>query len=134
MSSNKVDYKKLAEKLKYFYTMNLREKKCDVKSIDIDFDLHTFNEITLIEVVNIYMGLEFDGYLDSDDPSSFAHDLQRFLTVVRDCLTEYTPTKEGKIVKGDEEAYVSDPMIFELHYKYDEVQKFSLSFKIHFPD
>lgn len=134
MSSNKVDYKKLAEKLKYFYTMNLREKKCDVKGIDIDFDLHTFNEITLIEVVNIYMGLEFDGYLDSDDPSSFAHDLQRFLTVVRDCLTEYTPTKEGKIVKGDEEAYVSDPMIFELHYKYDEVQKFSLSFKIHFPD
>ena len=134
MSSNKVDYKKMAEKLKYFYTMNLREKKCDVKSIDIDFDLHTFNEITLIEVVNIYMGLEFDGYLDSDDPSSFAHDLQRFLTVVRDCLTEYTPTKEGKIVKGDEEAYVSDPMIFELHYKYDEVQKFSLSFKIHFPD
>jgi hypothetical protein len=80
------------------------------------------------------MDLEFDGYLDSDDPSSFAHDLQRFLTVVRDCLTEYTPTKEGKIVKGDEEAYVSDPMIFELHYKYDEVQKFSLSFKIHFPD
>jgi hypothetical protein len=134
MSSNKVDYKKMAEKLKYFYTMNLREKKCDVKSIDIDFDLHTFNEITLIEVVNIYMDLEFDGYLDSDDPSSFAYDLQRFLTVVRDCLTEYTPTKEGKIVKGDEEAYVSDPMIFELHYKYDEVQKFSLSFKIHFPD
>ena len=134
MSSNKVDYKKLAEKLKYFYTMNLREKKCDVKGMDIDFDLHTFNEITLIEVVNIYMDLEFDGYLDSDDPSSFAHDLQRFLTVVRNCLTEYTPTKEGKIVKGDEEAYVSDPMIFELHYKYDEVQKFSLSFKIHFSD
>ena len=134
MGSNKVDYKKLAEKLKYFYTMNLREKKCDVKGIDIDFDLHTFNEITLIEVVNIYMDLEFDGYLDSDDPYSFTHDLQRFLTVVRDCLTEYTPTKEGKIVKGDEEAYVSDPMIFELHYKYDEVQKFSLSFKIHFPD
>jgi hypothetical protein len=53
---------------------------------------------------------------------------------VRQCFTSYTPTKEGKFIKGDEYVYVSDGMVFKLDYEWDVKQIFSLSFKITYED
>jgi len=126
MSSNQINYETLIEKLKYLYTIELREKQCIVKAFDIDF----VTEDDLIEEVDIYVTFDYEGHIDGIEPYIFANDIKTLLYNVRQCFTSYTPTKEGKFIKGDENVYVSDGMVFKLDYEWDVKQIFSLSFKI----
>lgn len=126
MSSNQINYETLIEKLKYLYTIELREKQCIVKAFDIDF----VTEDDLIEEVDIYVTFDYEGHIDGIEPYTFGNDIKTLLYNVRQCFTSYTPTKEGKFIKGDENVYVSDGMVFKLDYEWDVKQIFSLSFKI----
>jgi hypothetical protein len=130
MSSNQINYETLIEKLKYLYTIELREKQCIVKAFDIDF----VTEDDLIEEVDIYVTFDYEGHIDGIDPYTFANDIKTLLYNVRQCFTSYTPTKEGKFIKGDENVYVSDGMVFKLDYEWDVKQIFLLSFKITYED
>ena len=130
MSSNQINYETLIEKLKYLYTIELREKQCIVKGFDIDF----VTEDDLIEEVDIYVTFDYEGHIEGIDPYTFANDIKTLLYNVRQCFTSYTPTKEGKFIKGDENVYVSDGMVFKLDYEWDVKQIFSLSFKITYED
>ena len=130
MSSNQINYETLIEKLKYLYTIELREKRCIVKAFDIDF----VTKDDLIEEVDIYVTFDYEGHIDGTEPYVFAYTIRNLLDGVRECFTSYTPTKEGKFVKGDENVYVSDPMVFKLEYEWEVKQIFSLSFKISYTD
>lgn len=122
--------KTLIEKLKYLYTLELKQMKCNVMGLDITVDKYN----NLISEIDIYVTFDYDGYIESHDPYSFSDSIRILLNKVRDCFTVYTPTKEGKLVEGDDNAYVSDAAIFKVEFEFDLKQIFSLSFKITYPD
>ena len=122
--------KTLIEKLKYIYNLELRHLKCNVMGLDINIDKFD----NLITEIDIYVTFDYDGYIESSDPYSFSDSIRILLNKVRDCFTVYTPTKEGKLVEGDDNAYVSDAAIFKVEFEFDLKQIFSLSFKITYPD
>lgn len=126
MSSNET----FIEKLKYLYTLELKQIKCNPMGLDITVDKYN----NLISEIDIYVTFDYDGYLESHDPYSFSDSIRILLNKVRDCFTVYTPTKEGKLVEGDDNAYVSDAAIFKVDFEFDLKQVFSLSFKITYPD
>ncbi len=127
---NMDENKTLIEKLKYIYNLELRQMKCNVMGLDINIDKFD----NLITEIDIYVTFDYDGYIESSDPYSFSDSIRILLNKVRDCFTVYTPTKEGKLVEGDDNVYVSDAAIFKVDFEFDTKQIFSLSFKMTYPD
>jgi hypothetical protein len=125
----------LSEKLKYLYKMALQQNKCIVNEIDVEFEtMENTDGIRIIERVNIDMDFEYEGALDGYEPHTFAADLSRLFERVRNVITQYTPTQEGKLKVDSDDVYVSDAMIFKINYEFENTHSFSLSFNITYPD
>ena len=127
--------KVLEDKLKYLYKMEFEQNKFVTSDIDIDFEEYeTENGEWIIERVNIQVDFEYDGALDGDEVYYFTRDFKimcdRFTSVIK----QYTPTREGKIITGDSECYVSHPMIIRVNYKYEETHNFTLATFITYKD
>ena len=127
--------KVLEDKLKYLYKMEFEQNKFVTSDIDIDFEEYeTENGEWIIERVNIQVDFEYDGALDGDEVYYFTRDFKimcdRFTSVIK----QYTPTREGKIITGDSECYVSHPMIIRVNYKYEETHNFTLATFITYND
>jgi len=125
----------LSEKLKYLYRMGLQQNKCIVNEMDVEFEtMENTDGIRIIEQVNIDFDFEYQGGLDGYEPHTFAADLSRMFERVRNVISQYTPTQEGKLKIDNDDVYVSDAMIFKMIYEFESIQTFSLSFKITYPD
>lgn len=130
----------LQEKIQYLISMALTEKKFEVMSIDTDISTYTPKTTgseppkTLIEEYYIVLVVDYKGSLDSYDPYSFTRDIKNICESMRDCVTEYTITKNGKIVNGDVDVYVSDAFILNIDFKSEELHKFTVSFSFRYPD
>ena len=118
----------LSEKLKYLIIMNAKLSMFEVMNIYIEFDYVDQNHTKLanydIDVKFDYNGsLEFEMY-------SFSHDIQRMSEKLRDILSEYVITQDGKIVEGqNSNCFPTDPMVFSIEYKVDEKHIFDLGYK-----
>jgi hypothetical protein len=118
----------LSEKLKYLIIMNAKPSMFEVMNIYIEFDYvdqhHTKLANYDIDVKFDYNGsLEFEMY-------SFSHDIQRMSEKLRDILSEYVITQDGKIVEGqNSNCFPTDPMVFSIEYKVDEKHIFDLGYK-----
>ena len=115
--------------------MEFEQNKFVTSDIDIDFEEYeTENGEWIIERVNIQVDFEYDGALDGDEVYYFTRDFKimcdRFTSVIK----QYTPTREGKIITGDSECYVSHPMIIRVNYKYEETHNFTLATFITYKD
>ena len=124
----------LEDKLKYLYKMEFEQKKFVTSDIDIDFEGDwSFGE-WIVDRVNIQVDFEYDGALDGDEVYYFTRDFKimcdRFTSVIK----QYTPTQEGKIVTGDSDCYVSDPMIIRVNYKFEDTHNFTLATFITYQD
>jgi hypothetical protein len=134
MELDKEKLKRLEDKLKYLYKMELEQKKFVVSAIDIDFEqdqLETGEWI--LERVVIQVDFEYDGRLDGDDVYYFTRDLKIMCDKFTSALSQYTPTQEGKIVSGTSDNIVSDPMVIRVDYKYEDTHNFTLATYIIFP-
>jgi hypothetical protein len=134
MELDKEKLKRLEDKLKYLYKMELEQKKFVVSTIDIDFEqdqLETGEWI--LERVVIQVDFEYDGRLDGDDVYYFTRDLKIMCDKFTSALSQYTPTQEGKIVSGTSDNIVSDPMVIRVDYKYEDTHNFTLATYITFP-
>ena len=133
-------YKILKEKIQYLIRMALTERNFEVISTDVEFDTYipqtTSSEqpTILIEEYDITLVVDYKGSLDSYEPYSFARDIQNMCNSMRNCVTQYTITKNGKIVKGDDDIYASDAFIIDIDFKYEELHKFTVHFKFTYPD
>ena len=135
MSDNKEKKKVLTDKLKYLYKMELSQKKFQVNEIDIEYEeMQNTDEEWILERVNISVSCEYDGRLDGYDPNSFVNDLETMFNKFRDAISEYTPTQEYRIVRGNENSYVSDPMLFRFNYQFEDTHALELSIFITYPD
>jgi hypothetical protein len=118
----------LSEKLKYLIIMNAKPKMFEVMNVYVEFDYIDQNHTKLanydVDVKFDYTGsLEFEMY-------SFAHDIQRMSEKLRDILSEYIITEDGKIVEGkNSNCFSTDPMVFSIEYKVDEKHIFDLGYK-----
>lgn len=134
MELDKEKLKRLEDKLKYLYKMELEQKKFVVSAIDIDFEqdqLETGEWI--LERVVIQVDFEYDGRLDGDEVYYFTRDLKIMCDKFTSALSQYTPTQEGKIVSGTSDNIVSDPMVIRVDYKYEDTHNFTLATYITFP-
>ena len=118
----------LSEKLKYLIIMNAKPSMFEVMNIYIEFDYVDQNHTKLanydVDVKFDYGGsIEFEMY-------SFAHDIQRMSEKLRDILSEYVITQDGKIVEGkNSNCFPTDTMVFSIEYKVDEKHIFDLGYK-----
>lgn len=134
MELDKEKLKRLEDKLKYLYKMELEQKKFVVSSIDIDFEQDQLeNGEWILERVVIQVDFEYDGRLDGDEVYYFTRDLKIMCDKFTSALSQYTPTQEGKIVSGTSDNIVSDPMVIRVDYKYEDTHNFTLATYITFP-
>lgn len=130
----------LKEKIQYLIRMALTERNFEVMSIDADISTYTPQTTgsetpkNLIDEYDITLVVDYKGSLDSYEPYSFANDIQNMCNSMRNCVTQYTITKNGKIVKGDDDIYASDAFIIDIDFKYEELHKFTVHFKFTYPD
>ena len=135
MELDKEKLKRLEDKLKYLYKMELEQKKFVVSVIDIDFEQDQLESGEwILERVVIQVDFEYDGRLDGDEVYYFTRDLKIMCDKFTSALSQYTPTQEGKIVSGTSDNIVSDPMVIRVDYKYEDTHNFTLATYITFPE
>jgi hypothetical protein len=134
MGLDKDKLKRLEDKLKYLYKMELQQKKFVVSAIDIDFEQDQLeNGEWILDRAVIQVDFEYDGRLDGDEVYFFTRDLKAMSNIFTSAISQYTPTQEGKIVSGPSDSLVSDPMVIRVDYKYEETHNFTLATYITFP-
>ena len=134
MELDKEKLKRLEDKLKYLYKMELEQKKFVVSAIDIDFEQDQLESGEwILERVVVQVDFEYDGRLDGDEVYYFTRDLKIMCDKFTSALSQYTPTQEGKIVSGTSDNIVSDPMVIRVDYKYEDTHNFTLATYITFP-
>lgn len=138
MSDNKSNI--LKEKIQYLITMELTQRNFEVKDITTDISTYIPNTTSsetptsLVEEYDVFLTVDYMGVIDSYEPYSFSRDLEKVCNLLRESVTQYTITKEKKIVKGDDEVYCSDAFIFSMEFKYEETHIFNVNFKFTYPD
>ena len=126
--------KRLEDKLKYLYKMELQQKKFVVSAIYIDFEQDQLVDGEwILDRVVIQVDFEYDGALDGDEVYFFTRDLKIMCDKFTSAISQYTPTQEGKIVSGSSDNLVSDPMVIRVDYKYEDTHNFTLATYITFP-
>jgi hypothetical protein len=130
----------LKEKIQYLISVALTERKFEVISIDADISSYTPQTTgseppkTLIDEYYIVLVVDYKGSLDSYEPYAFTRDIKNICESMRNCVTQYTITKNGKIVNGDDDVYVSDAFIMNIDFKYEELHKFTVNFSFTYPE
>jgi hypothetical protein len=128
MGLDKDKLKRLEDKLKYLYKMEFEQTKFVTSNIDIDFEqMEDEDKEWILERVNIQVDFEYDGALDGDEIYYFTRDLKIMCDKFTSVIKRYTPTQEGKLVSGDSNCHVSDPMIIRVDYKYEDTHNFTLA-------
>jgi hypothetical protein len=123
----------ISEKLKYLILMNANSTQFEITNLFVEFEFSD-NTSTQIENYDIDVKFDYNGALDPD-MYSFAHDIQRMSEKMRDLLSEYVISQEGKIVSGNNSnCYPAEPMIFSMDYRIDEKHIFELGYKFHYHD
>jgi hypothetical protein len=122
----------LRDKIIILIKHELERNKFQVLSIDVFFDLFPTKPGQVINIDNydVFLDIDYDGPLDGYEPYSFASNLKDMCEKVRDSISEYVITSEGKITTNKDNILVSDAMIVKIDYKIEETHKFTLSFKI----
>jgi hypothetical protein len=134
MGLDKDKLKRLEDKLKYLYKMELQQKKFVVSVIDIDLEQDQLEDGEwILDRVVVQVDFEYDGALDGDEVYFFTRDLKIMCDKFTSAISQYTPTQEGKIVSGSSDNLVSDPMVIRVDYKYEETHNFTLATYITFP-
>jgi hypothetical protein len=134
MGLDKDKLKRLEDKLKYLYKMEFEQTKFVTSNIDIDFEqMEDEDKEWILERVNIQVDFEYDGALDGDEIYYFTRDLKIMCDKFTSVIKQYTPTQEGKLLSGESDCHVSDPMIIRIDYKYEDTHNFTLATYITFP-
>ena len=128
MGLDKIKLERLKEKLKYLYKMEFGQTKFVTSDIDIDFEQDQLEDGEwIIDRVNVQVDFEYDGALDGDDVYYFTRDLKIMCDKFTSVIKQYTPTQEGKLISGNPDCIVSDPMIIRIDYKYEDTHNFTLA-------
>lgn len=115
---------KLTEKLKYLYTMAIKDN-FEIQNLWVDLE-HSSEGIEGYEI-----RIKFD-YLNSmdSDVEGFSRDVRKILLEMSDHLSEYIITKNGKLeTNGDGKVFVASTLLWNVTYKIEELHLFDVSYR-----
>lgn len=122
----------LRDKLKYVVITGLG-KEFEVSHFDLDIHWVDYTTESEIEEYDVDLTFDYLGRIDSD-LHDFYHDITTMSNKIQSVLSEYTITKLGKFVSGKDDVFVSDGMLWDINYSYDQKHIFNMSFKVNFRD
>ena len=123
----------LKEKLKYLIGIAAKGRQFDIIDMYFEF-IYTNESHDKMESYDIDVKFDYEGPLEFD-MYSFAHDIQRMSEKLRDVISEYIISQDGKLINGNNsKCYPSDPMVFSIEYKVDEKHIFDLGYKFNYHD
>ena len=123
----------LSEKLKYLILMSAKRNQFDVMNVYVEFN-YTDESHEKLESYDVDVKFDYEGSLEFE-MYSFAHDIQRMSEKLRDVISEYIISQDGKLINGNNsKCYPSDPMVFSIEYKVDEKHIFDLGYKFNYHD
>ena len=123
----------LSEKLKYLIIMNAKPKQFEIMSVYVEFN-YTDESHEKLESYDVDVKFDYNGSLEFE-MYSFAHDIQRMSEKLRDVISEYIISQDGKLINGNSsKCYPSDPLVYSIEYKVDEKHIFDLGYKFNYHD
>lgn len=123
----------LSEKLKYLILMSAKRNQFEIMSVYVEFN-YTDESHEKLESYDVDVKFDYEGSLEFE-MYSFAHDIQRMSEKLRDVISEYIISQDGKLISGNNsKCYPSDPMVFSIEYKVDEKHIFDLGYKFNYHD
>lgn len=123
----------LSEKLKYLILMSAKRNQFEVMNVYVEFN-YTDESHEKLESYDVDVKFDYEGSLEFE-MYSFAHDIQRMSEKLRDVISEYVISQDGKLINGNNsKCYPSDPMVFSIEYKVDEKHIFDLGYKFNYHD
>jgi|TARA_R110000868_G_scaffold38670_1_gene135215 hypothetical protein len=123
----------LSEKLKYLILMSAKRNQFEIMNVYVEFN-YTDESHEKLESYDVDVKFDYNGSLEFE-MYSFAHDIQRMSEKLRDVISEYIISQDGKLINGNNsKCYPSDPMVFSIEYKVDEKHIFDLGYKFNYHD
>jgi hypothetical protein len=123
----------LSEKLKYLILMSAKRNQFEIMNVYVEFN-YTDESHEKLESYDVDVKFDYNGSLEFE-MYSFAHDMQRMSEKLRDVISEYIISQDGKLINGNNsKCYPSDPMVFSIEYKVDEKHIFDLGYKFNYHD
>ena len=123
----------LMEKLTYLIRIAAKGRLFDIMDMHFEFT-YTNESHDKMESYDIDVQFDYEGPLEFD-MYSFAHDIQRMSEKLRDVLSEYVISREGKLVSGiNSNCFSVEPMIYSIEYKVDEKHLFNLGYRFNYAE
>ena len=123
----------LSEKLKYLILMSAKRNQFEIMNVYVEFN-YTDESHEKLESYDVDVKFDYEGSLEFE-MYSFAHDIQRMSEKLRDVISEYVISQDGKLINGNNsKCYPADPMVFSIEYKVDEKHIFDLGYKFNYHD
>ena len=124
---------KSREKLEYLINMMLKENDFEVLGLDISVDTYTPKTTTkeepqpMVELYDIFLSVDYLKEIPSWESSRYINTLSKVLNKIDECVTEFTITSEGKVVRGSGDMSMSS-RILDFHFKEEELSKFEITY------
>jgi hypothetical protein len=123
----------LSEKLKYLILMSAKRNQFEIMNVYVEFN-YTDESHEKLESYDVDVKFDYEGSLEFE-MYSFAHDIQRMSEKLRDVISEYVISQDGKLINGNSsKCYPSDPLVYSIEYKVDEKHIFDLGYKFNYHD
>ena len=123
----------LSEKLKYLILMSAKRNQFEIMNVYVEFN-YTDESHEKLESYDVDVKFDYEGSLEFE-MYSFAHDIQRMSEKLRDVISEYVISQDGKLINGNNsKCYPSDPLVYSIEYKVDEKHIFDLGYKFNYHD
>jgi predicted AlkP superfamily phosphohydrolase/phosphomutase len=123
----------LKEKLKYLIRIGAKTHQFDIMDMYFEFT-YTNESHDKLESYDIDVQFDYQGALDFD-MNSFTNDISRMSEKLRDVLSEYVISREGKLVSGiNSNCFSAEPMIYSIEYKVDEKHLFNLGYRFYYAE
>jgi hypothetical protein len=123
----------LSEKLKYLILMSAKRNQFNVMNVYVEFN-YTDESHEKLESYDVDVKFDYEGSLEFE-MYSFVYDIQRMSEKLRDVISEYVISQDGKLINGNNsKCYPSDPLVFSIEYKVDEKHIFDLGYKFNYHD
>lgn len=124
---------KSREKLEYLINMMLRQNDFEVLGLDISVDTYTPKTTTkeepqpMVELYDIFLSVDYLKEIPSFNDGEFTNKISKVLSKIEKCVTEFTITSEGKLVRGEGDMSFSS-RILDFHFKEEELSKFEITY------
>jgi hypothetical protein len=126
---------KSKEKLTYLINMMLKENDFEVLGLDISVDTYTPKTTTkeepqpIVELYDIFLSVDYLREIPSFNDGEFTNKISKVLSKIEKCVTEFTITSEGKLVRGEGDMSFSSRI---LSFNFVEEEKSIFEITYHF--